>query len=594
MHENKPLTGYPSIDKPWLKYYSEEAVNAPLPECTVYDSIWQNNKEHLDDYALIYFGRKITYRTVFDQIENVRNAFLSYGVKKGDIVVLFTTSTPETVYAVLALNRIGAVADLINPLFTEEQIVDRINETSADLMIVLDQLYDRIAPVKKQLCLTKIIVVPVYNAMPMITRFGAKLKMKKSIPYSESVISWDSFINEDVNTSPDAPYEKDAPYIMVYSSGSTGASKGIVLTNSGISATLSNYYRKDYLPHERSETMLQMIPLWFSTGIVLSLLMPICVGVTTILEPVFSKESFARDIRKYKPNMTLAATSLWLYAVKCKELKKTDMSSMHYPITGGESVLPRVENSINVFLRDHGCNIPILKGYGMCELGGTVTMDSTAYQKSGSTGYPTNGVTVSAFDLATNKEQLYGFRGELRVSSPCRMKEYFKNPAATAAFFWEDDNGTVWGCTGDMGYVDEDGFVYVLGRCSDSFVSISGQTVYCFDIENEILKNPNVAQCEVVGQMNNAGHTVPVAQIVLEEPCHLTADELLRQIHEHCVNVLTEDCIPHGYKIVDSFPVKNNGKRDMDLIRQDRQGYVMPLNGKVVAVSFAKEDTHHA
>ena len=138
------MTGYPSIDKPWMKYYSEEALNTQLPDRTAYEHIYERHKEHLEEIALVYFGKKITYGELFKNVEAAKRAFECAGVKKGDIVVMVMLSTPETVYSVLALCRIGAVANLINPLFEKQQIADRINETNAKIMIVLDRLYERV------------------------------------------------------------------------------------------------------------------------------------------------------------------------------------------------------------------------------------------------------------------------------------------------------------------------------------------------------------------------------------------------------------------------------------------------------------------
>ncbi len=371
---------------------------------------------------------------------------------------------------------------------------------------------------------------------------------------------------------------------MVYSSGTTGASKGIVLTNDGINATISHYLSPDF-PYEKQSKFLQMIPIWFSTGIVLSVLMPLCLNVCVILEPVFSKESFAQDIKKYIPNMTLAATSLWLYAATCKSLKRVDLSGMVYPISGGEPVLPRVEVLINTFLENHGCKTKLLKGYGMCELGSTVTTDTGSVQKTGATGIPITGVVVSAFDPVTNKEMKIYERGEIRAMSPARMKEYFHNPEATKAYFYVDENGNKWGCTGDIGYVDGDGFVYILGRATDAFTSSKNRQVYCFDIENVILQNAAVAQCEVVG-LDWDGYQKPVAHIILEETYQGGIYELLQDIHSECIASLEEDCVPCGYKIQTVFPVKNNGKRDMELIKQDRDGFVIPEGGKLREVLF--------
>ena len=584
--EDGEKTGYPSKDKPWLKFYSEDTMSLPFITGTVFESLHRMNKDYPEDIALLYFNRKITYRQLFENVQRTRDAFLRAGIRKGDKVILFTSATPETVYTVLALCRIGATANMINPLFTEEQIIDRVNETDATLLVVLDQLCDKIAGVVSRTCIQRMIVVPVYNAMPAALGLAARWKMRKDIPYDENVVSWNDFLKGAASDLPDAPYEKDRSLIMVYSSGTTGASKGIVLTNDGINATLTNYVRSDYLPHRRGEAMLQMIPVWFSTGIVLSILMPMCIGVTAILEPVFSKESFAKDIKKYKPNIALGATSLWLYAATCKELKGEDLSAMHYPITGGELLIPRVEVALNEFLASHGCSSPLLQGYGMCELGGTVTTASVRYPKLGSAGIPLLGVVVSAFDRETLKEQKCGTRGELCVASPCAMKEYFKNPEATERYFFTDENGTRWGRTGDMGYLDEDGYVYVLGRCGDCFTTSSGAVAYCFDIENVILQDACVAECEVVDLSTEQGKGVPVAQIVLSKGTDEAQSDLLPRLHSLCQSRLAADCVPQGYKIVDAFPVKNNGKRDMEAIRENRAGYMLPENGSLKEISF--------
>lgn len=585
--EEKKLTGYPSIDKPWLKYYSKETMNAEFPACTVYQNIYEHNKGHLEDIALEYFGTRMTYRKLFEEIEKAVAAFVSYGVEKGDRVILFTSSTPEIVSAVLALSKIGAVANMINPLFEEEQIVARINETEATLMIAMEQLWPKVEKIVDKLCIKKYVIVSVTDAMPPIKKHVARLKSKVNISYSEKIVTWKTFIEQYSKQSKNvlSTYERDLPFVMVYSSGTTGASKGIVLTNDGINATISHYLSPGF-PYERGNRFLQIVPVWFSTGMVVTLLMPLCLGITVILEPVFSKESFAADVKKYKPNMTLAATSLWLYIMKCEELKNVDLSFLNYPITGGEQTLPRVELDLNEFLQEHGCKTHMLKGWGMCELGGTVSSDSLTCVKPDATGYPILDVTVAAFDPDTNREMQYNKRGELRVQSPCRMKEYFKNPDATNTYFWKDDNGSIWGCTGDIGYVDEDGFVYVLGRVGDNFIPSSGRSIYCFDVETVILENSNIAQCEVVGLKTGSGFDIPVAHLILKEECTLSKSELIRQVHDSCVKKLSSDAVPSGYKICNTFPVKVTGKRNMELIKADRDGFVTIRQGQLVETAF--------
>lgn len=579
--QDKPFTGYPSIDKPWLKYYGQKSP-LKLDEKTVYQTLYAYNHDHTTEIALEYFGHKITYQKLFQQVEIAKAAFENAGVKVGDQVAFFTSSTPEIIYGILALCRIGAVANMVNPLFDPEQVRDRIKETGTKLIVVMDQLYDKLHEVLEQdggiPTIEKVIVVPVVASMPWGTRWLAAVKTKRVMPYGKTTISWADFVSEkkpEAFLQPDAEYKRDRAFIMVYSSGSTGASKGIILTNDGICATISHYLSPDF-PYKRGDRFLQMIPVWFSTGIVLSVLMPLCLGVSVILEPIFSEKSFAKDIAKYRPNMTLAATSLWLYAMKSRELRNQDLSFLKYPITGGELILGRVEAALNAFFKQHNCKAPLIKGYGMCELGSTISTDDLKHRKPDAAGFPILGVTVAAFDLDTGLEKPYNEPGELRVLSPAHMKGYFKNSTATKEFFWHDSSNQVWGRTGDIGYVDEDGFVHVLGRSTDIFTDRSGTTQYCFYIENVILQNPAIAQCEVVG-LPKDGIEVPVAHLVLEENTTEEREKLFAAIHAACIEALVPECVPFGYCIWDSFPIKNNGKRDMEKIKARTDGLFMPI-----------------
>ena len=587
MNSEKILTGYPSIDKPWLKYYSQDEINTPIPEKTVYELIYENNRNHLADTALEYFGKKITFKTVFDKAELVKSALIANGVKKGDRVIMFTSSSPELIYSLFAICRIGAVANMINPIFTHEQIIDRINETDAEIMFVLDQLFEKIQPIIPQLCVKKIIVISAFNEMPAVTKAVASLKTKSHITYSEKIVRWNAFISDGSNAdkTPDVIYEKGLPLVMVYSSGTTGLPKGIVLNNSGINSTIMHYDSPNFL-HNRGDRFLQIIPCFASTGLVFSLLMPLYFGITVILEPLYSQKTFAKGLKQYRPNMLIGATSLWNYAVKSSELKNIDLSFVSSPITGGEFISKSSEAKINDFLQNSGCNAKLLKGYGMCELGSTVTADTPLHCKMGSVGFPIRGVTVSVFDSVTNKEMKYGERGEIRVDSPARMKEYYKNPHATKEFFYTDENGVMWGRTGDIGYVDQDGFLFVLGRASDTFTSKSGEKIYCFDIEAAIRENENIADCEVVGISAN-GYEIPVAHIIVKEGCESYEDKVIETIHMYCQQNLPENAVPCGYKICKSFPVKDSGKRDIELIKQDRTNFVVPIgDGILKEISF--------
>lgn len=290
----------------------------------------------MSDIALIYFNNKISYRTLFREVDRCAYSLKCMGIQSGDIISLCTAGTPESIYLLLAVNKLGAVCNFVNPFFTEEQLLSRINETHSKVLFVLDSFYKQIQPVINKLNIGKIIIIPALNSASILIRNLNKLKNNTHIKYSDKLVRWQSFVDKKVKVEPTtvADYVPNYDAIMVYSSGSTGASKGIVLTNDGINATIQNYdYGYDYL---RGDIFLQMVPVWFSTGIVLSTIMPLQKGVTVILEPRFNVEAFISILRKYHVALTLVPTSIWVSFITYHLAHKLDLSAMKYPITGGE------------------------------------------------------------------------------------------------------------------------------------------------------------------------------------------------------------------------------------------------------------------
>lgn len=249
------LTGYPSIDKPWLKYYSEEAINTPLPECTVWENIYKRNKDHLTDTALLYFGKKISYGKLFSEIDRTAKALTSLGVKNGDNVAICMPAVPEAIYTILALNKLGANAGMLNPTFNETQLTDRVNEMEASVLVVVNELYTTIQNVIPKTSIKHIVTCPAANSL------GAFVRLVKKVKPISGTLRWNVFIQQGRGTSyQTASYEKQKPAIMVFSSGTTGASKGIQLTNDGINATIHEYECGDF-GFKRQDIYFAQIPI---------------------------------------------------------------------------------------------------------------------------------------------------------------------------------------------------------------------------------------------------------------------------------------------------------------------------------------------
>lgn len=563
--EEKKLTGYPSIDKPWLKYYTEEAVNAPLPACTVYQNIYNHNKDYLKDVALLYFGKKITYRQLFREVDNAAKACIANGVQCKDNVVLCMPAIPETIYTVLALNKIGVNAVMLNPLFTEEQLVARISETEAKLLVVANELYMRVEKVISRTSVETVISCAAVNSL------GAVVKLLKKANTIPGTVAWNDFLKQGKKIDLVVPeYEPNRPAIMVYSSGTTGASKGIQLTNDSVNSTIKEGVQIGF-EWKRGDRWFSQIPVWFSTGICAQTLVPLKYGITIILEPMYDFEVFYQHIIKYKPNFMITACGLLDYLM-VKQPKAEAYKGFKFLCAGGEYVTPSAEKKYNEWLVSNGNRYGFFKGYGMCECGGTITASSPKCNVIGSAGIPTPNVIVAAFDLETGKELKYGERGEIRVLTPCRMLGYYKNPEATAKYFHTDEQGRVWACTGDMGYVAEDGNVYVDGRISDSYVNAQGETIYLFDIERAILNVDAVRQCKVVTSEID-GQLTHVAHLVLTD---MNDAETFAQIRVTCREKLPENHQPHWVKkYEDALPVAPSGKLNVAVMKGNMLDIIM-------------------
>ena len=230
MQEQK-LTGYPSIDKPWLKYYSKKAINAPLPECTIYEYLWENNKDHLDDIALNYFDRKISYGELFENIEKAARGFYSIGVREGDIVTVFSINTPETIYCIYALNLLGAIPNMEYVTESAKEAVVAIEKCESKTLIVLDALLPKFTSVADCKAVKNIVVLSVSESMPAVKKAMIKIRQKKQS--CKKAISFDLMIKrgkEYIRTT----YKKDNPSIIVHSGGTTGIPKGVVLSNDNL------------------------------------------------------------------------------------------------------------------------------------------------------------------------------------------------------------------------------------------------------------------------------------------------------------------------------------------------------------------------
>ena len=578
-YEHGEKTGYGTLDRPWDSFYSNIKQNDLFLNTTPYQGLVLGNKDYPNEKAIEYFGANITYGDLFKNIDIVAKSLKEYGVKKGDYVTICSTTTPEVVYLFYALSKIGAVANIISPFYTPEELMARINECESQTIIMVDQFLPKFKDALNKEKNKNIIVLPLMNSS--ILRF---VKKGYKVDGKTNEISWKTFINDGRNRENPIVdgYEKGKPQVMVYSSGTTGASKGIVLSVDSFQ-TLINAYGNSGFDTSRRQKVYQNIPPWHSTGISLGVNFPLSFGVKVCTDPRFDHDVFIKNVLKFKPEYILTNTSMYqgfTFEKSLERLNGKSLSFLKYPVEGGEPLTKRdIENIENVF-RTHGSNARLLNGYGQCECGATVTTDITSHKFSDdASGIPLpNITTVGIFD-DNFKELKYGERGNVNVKTDIGMIEYFKNPKSTEEFFHKDSTGEVWSQTGDIGYMNEDGSLVVLGRKSD-FSIIDGVKIYNFDIENAVLSSNIVKLCEV--QTHPEDSNKIVCHVVWENDIKDAIQknpELERyyfeSIQKSVLDTLQiEQAVPYSFCVRDSFPSAYSGKRDIKFIKGDIEGLI--------------------
>lgn len=556
------MTGYPSIDKPWLKYYSQEVIDTPLPKCTIYEYIFNNNQDNLNRTALDYYGTKISYRQMFQEISYIAGTLEDNNVKEGDIITVCMINSPETIYLIFALSKIGAVANMVYGSSTSEELKKYILDVKSKIVVTLDLFQDKFAQIANETQLEKVIVARSTGSMSPTNQLGARLfKGIKPIPLPNDsrFITWKKFF-ETKKESKRTYHDAGAPAVITYTGGTTGGSKGAILSNKAIIAVAQQYIIGERELRRESKWM-QVLPLFIAYGVTCSLMIPLTIGMTLIVRIPMS-ESIVDLYKKFKPNHIMYGPAYWEAFADANE--NLDLSNLIAPIIGGDALHASTESKINDYLKKHGSPYLLMNGYGMTEVGAAVSVNYKYAHKFGSVGIPFVKNVIAAFDTETGQELRYGERGEICIQTPSMMLGYVNNLEETNNIIKEHEDGKLWVHSGDLGYITEDGFVHISGRLKRYMMYIANglhKKIFSLDIEKVLLEHPYVDNCAVVPIADNVTFQKPVAFIILKKNILLDKN-IENEFKSYAEENLQEEYRPVKYIFVDSFPLTKVGKVD--------------------------------
>lgn len=580
---NKGNKGKPSVEKPWLKYYSKYIIDSKIPELTIYDYLKEGNKDYLSRTAINYFNRLITYKELIKSIDIVAESFRNRGVKKGDIVTISTPTLPETIYIFYALSKIGAISNMIDPRKSFEEIKEYTESVNSKYLFIVDVAYDKVKDLKNEINLKEVFIMSPGDSLPTKLKRVYKMKSIKSVPKksNDEVTLWKDFYSigkERIKYLTDeetkgVPYVKDTSVVIVYTGGTTGLSKGVVLTNDNVNAAAYQCIHCGF-DFQRQHKWLNIMPPFIAYGIGNGLHLPLVCGMEVILVPKFDAKKFDRLLLKHKPNHMTGVPTHYDSVVSSEVLKNESLKFIYSAIVGGDKLDEGLERKINEYFDAHNCNYKIAKGYGLSEVMAAVCATSkNIYNELGSVGIPFSHTVISIFNPENGEELTYNEVGEVCIAGPNIMKGYYNNEKETNNIIRTHEDGTRWVHSGDLGYMDSDGKIFIVGRTKEVIIRHDGFKVYPITIENVISSHPAVEVCKVIGIKDNtfSQGELPKAYVVLNKNIKYDETEIKEELKELCEERLAEYLQPCDFEFKEELPLTLIGKVDFVKLKKENE-----------------------
>ena len=550
-------------ERPWLSYYEEENIPSHLeyPDCSMVDMILQSAEKWPDNVAYSYYGHKVTYKNFVKKIENVARALKNYGVKEGDRVTICMPNTPEGITMVYAVNMVGAICNMVHPLSSEKELEYYIKVAESKYVLVFDAVFDKIYRLRDTASLERIIVVRPSDGLGFLKQKMYRLLHVKKVKLPQNdgrVVLWEDFIANSYFYQGNYHEERGGadPAVIMYSGGTTGAPKAVMLSNLNINAEsmCDATVIRQVTP---GATVLSILPLFHCFGLGVCIHTPLCKGMGCILIPAFSHKQFAEIIRKNQPNFIVGVPTLFEALVNTR-LKADDLRSVTAVICGGDALTKTLRDKVNKYLKDHGSTAKIRVGYGLTEGSGAVCLSPENSFADGIIGAPMPDTDFKIVKNGTFTEQPVGQEGEICISGPLVMMGYLGDEVETAQTLRVHEDGKIWLHTGDLGLLAEDGLIYFAQRLKRMIIS-SGYNIYPTHLESIINSHEGVLTSTVIGVEHPYKGQVPKAFIVLK-PAYKPGKRIEREIRELLERNVPVYALPVAYEFRDKLPQTLVGK----------------------------------
>ena len=551
-----------TVKTPWIAHLGDVPSTLEYFQGSMFEAVRKIAETYPNNVAFDFMGKSTTYKELVRNIEQCARSLKTIGIREGDKVTIAMPNCPQAIYMFYAVNLVGAIANMVHPLSSEKELEFYINESESVSVVTLDQFYHKFEAIRENTCVINIIIASIKDALSRPVKAGYMLtegrKVQKS-PEDAPVIRWNEFMKLGKYCFWNYSVKRTGndPAAILYSGGTTGTTKGILLTNLNFNALGQQIVATNpmFRPGDR---MLSAMPLFHGFGLGVCIHSMLSQGGRCILVPRFTAKSYAKLITKYKCNFIAGVPTLYEALLRIPDMDKADLSCLKGVFSGGDSLSVELKKKFDKFLYDHHATIQVREGYGTTETVTACCLTPPHMFKEGSIGLPFPDTYIKIVKPGTDEELPYGEEGEILLAGPTVMKEYIKHPEETAQTLRTHADGPTWVYTGDLGTMDDEGFIYFRGR-SKRMIITSGYNVYPAQLENILDAHEKVHMSCVIG-VPDAYKMQRVKAFVMLKPGVPATEETREDILSYCRKHIAKYAMPKEIEFRDELPKTLVGK----------------------------------
>ena len=552
-------------EKPWLKYYGNVPESLNYFNGSMYDYLKDTASKNEKRSAYSFYGNEVTFKSFMKKIDKVASALKEFNIVENECVTICMPNTPESFALIYAINKIGAICNIIHPLSSTSDIERALKETNSSIIFCSDVAMPKARHIKVK----HFIMVPTSESLGKFLKTLYNIKSSLNMKLEEGMLTWHEFLNYGVSEDTYVKRDPNSPAAIIYSGGTTGKPKGIIISNANFNAmALQTASVCKYISPGHS--VLSALPIFHVFGLALCTHTCLVAGMKCIIVPQLNTKKINKELKKYKPSVYPAVPSLLKMSMNDSDPGSNAFKDIKVVVVGGDYLSPQVKSEYEEYLKAHGSSAVVKSGYGLSEACGFCCCTAEVDEKhvnnhKGTLGIPNPDMIVKIFEPNSDIEKSVGDVGEICITGPTLMMGYINEDEETKKTLVIHNDGRTWLHTGDLGYMDKDGFIFYTSRLKRMIIT-NGYNVYPIELEDIINKCKYVDTCTVVGIPHKIKSQTPKAVIVLKSNVQDTL-EVREEIRRYCYKNIAKYAVPTEYELRTSLPKTAVGKvayRDLE------------------------------